>query len=160
MGVTKMPDDELEKFLLKWNAMSNAVDSQMNSALERADMAMQRGTTEPVLNEVRHALRAAKQALEASQRENERYRYLRPELRQFARLMENELRKNDDLKGGWRREPIHRLIDRAYEELDELKHVTWREYGPQELGSEAADVANFMMMVADNGAALKEADDE
>ncbi len=72
----------------------------------------------------------------------------------FATQMELELRKHDDQRGavGWRDERIRYLLDRMLEEVDEL--VALRPYlataQADEVVSEAADVANLAMMIADN----------
>jgi hypothetical protein len=83
----------------------------------------------------------------------------RPEVRAFANLMERELRANDH-KGGWAREHPGPLMDRLWEEAHELSvyfgpgsrtdYSTWS----AQIGAEAADVANFAMMIADVCGAL------
>jgi NTP pyrophosphatase (non-canonical NTP hydrolase) len=90
----------------------------------------------------------------------------RPEVRAFADLMEQTLRANDH-KGGWEAEHPHHLFDRLKEEAGELRFVLhhnspfthnsalgatpeWKAH----LGREAADVANFAMMIADVCGAL------
>lgn len=91
---------------------------------------------------------------------------LRPEVAAFAQLMERELRANDH-KGGWANEDPRHLYDRLIEEDSELKvalhqyqgRVRRGEGGPtadasEIVGSEAADVANFAMMIADVCGAL------
>lgn len=91
-------------------------------------------------------------------------RELRPEVLAFAHLMEAKLRENDH-KGGWANEHQRHLFDRLQEEADELalviSHGTpWsraqnlRAPNPEWVGSEAADVANFAMMIADVCGAL------
>lgn len=94
---------------------------------------------------------------------------LRPEVAAFAQLMEQALRDNDD-KGGWGECPFGYLRRRLREEAQELEEaierVMWAQ--PMEdrgdvpifrkvaaLGREAADVANFAMMIADNAGALR-----
>jgi len=74
--------------------------------------------------------------------------YLRPEVLAFARAMEMNLRANDH-KGHWRECSDEYLLLRAYEELAELQ--TCRS---GDTLSEAADVANFCMMAADNAGEL------
>jgi hypothetical protein len=89
----------------------------------------------------------------------------RPEVRAFADLMEAKLRENDH-KGGWANgHPCH-LFDRLKEEAGELGLVIYhgvpsarRERltvppDPLKVGREAADVANFAMMIADVCGAL------
>lgn len=71
----------------------------------------------------------------------------RPEVRAFADLMEAKLRENDH-KPGWKRDHPADLMDRLKEELAELHDALFA--GDLELiGPEAADVANFAMMIAD-----------
>lgn len=87
----------------------------------------------------------------------------RPEVQAFADLMEQQLRANDH-KPGWKGEDaISDLFPRLIEEAEELQEalqqwavrVGWGEsalYLPQNVarvGREAADVANFAMMIAD-----------
>ena len=88
---------------------------------------------------------------------------LRPEVKAMAILMEHELRKNDH-KGGWKGDDIRGLMDHLRDEVAELAHVAdprIAPYVPKEArgvlegpGSEAADVANMALMVADNAGAL------
>lgn len=83
----------------------------------------------------------------------------RPEVVAFANLMERQLRANDH-KPGWTGENPWPLLDRLYEEANELRDelqpgsrtdaLAWR----VRLGAEAADVANFAMMIADVCGAL------
>ncbi len=78
---------------------------------------------------------------------------LRPEVRAFARLMEQQLRANDH-KPGWKDDNPMALLDRADEELNELHvaliHAFVDMKGNRErVGREAADVANFALMIAD-----------
>jgi NTP pyrophosphatase (non-canonical NTP hydrolase) len=83
---------------------------------------------------------------------------LRPEVKAMAILMEHELRMNHH-KGGWKgcepRDLYARLREEAGELYAEIDPRT-REALPAEarselsgVGSEAADVANFAMMIAD-----------
>ncbi len=73
---------------------------------------------------------------------------LRPEVLAFALAMEKRLRENDH-KGGWHEASDQYLLRRLYEEVIELQ---WALAEPQEdnVIREAADVANFSMMLADN----------
>lgn len=88
---------------------------------------------------------------------------LRPEVARFAALMERTLRENDH-KGGWKKCEPEWLLNRLGEEVQELvdaqQRLKWAL--PMEdrgdipvfrkvlaLGKEAADVANFAMMIAD-----------
>lgn len=77
----------------------------------------------------------------------------------FADLMEQRLTKNDH-KGGWEDDSDKYLIERLEEELLELKQAiiavetnnsSWmRQILRRNIRNEAADVANFAMMIADN----------
>lgn len=82
--------------------------------------------------------------------------YLRPAVALFARRMEDVLRKNDH-KGGWQGLDKVWLHARLLEEARELE--TAIRYGGNRntkhghailVANEAADVANFAMMIADN----------
>lgn len=80
---------------------------------------------------------------------------LRPQVAAFARLMERELRANDH-KGGWQDEHTEDLFKRLKEEVKELKDVIsigniWKN---DVIASEAADVANFAMMIVDSAGLL------
>ena len=94
---------------------------------------------------------------------------LRPSVLAFARLMEAKLRANDH-KSGWSGEDFFDLFDRLIEETSELhnalcrhaKRLSWGDSWVMEdtkawVGEEAADVANFAMMIADVCAALEAA---
>ena len=75
---------------------------------------------------------------------------LRPIVKWFAEQMELQLRAND-WKGGWDDCPLAYLNGRLREETVELK---WAIFPPSEadreqVAHEAADVANFAMMIAD-----------
>ena len=79
---------------------------------------------------------------------------LRPEVQWFAEQMELRLRANDH-KGGWQLEDQRWLSGRLGEEWEELKTALWdmdnnRLSSPESVISEAADVGNFAMMIADN----------
>lgn len=86
---------------------------------------------------------------------------LRPEVAWFAEQMELALRKNDH-KGGWEHEDEKWLVKRIADERGELKRAIGRlhkscarpEVDTEPLKArviaEAADVANFAMMIADN----------
>jgi len=81
----------------------------------------------------------------------------RPQVRQFADLMEARLKANDH-KAGWRGERLPYLFRRLREETDELfeamrPSADWR-MASEAVGREAADVANFAMMIADICGAL------
>jgi NTP pyrophosphatase (non-canonical NTP hydrolase) len=96
----------------------------------------------------------------------------RPEVQAFAVLMEQQLRANDH-KGGWADDDAEDLLKRMHEESGEVEDAitAWRNLTfayprgatqveadgwvakmwdqQRRIGREAADVANFAMMVAD-----------
>lgn len=74
---------------------------------------------------------------------------IRPEVIAFAKAMEQELR-NNDYKGGWKECSSEYLWIRVNSELGELAnlHIQGTTKRPEYL-SEAADVANFLMMMCD-----------
>lgn len=73
---------------------------------------------------------------------------------QFAVLMERKLKANDH-KGTWEHCDLPYLIRRLKQEVMELERVVFTgDRNPEEIGGEAADVANFAMMLADNLSAL------
>jgi NTP pyrophosphatase (non-canonical NTP hydrolase) len=72
---------------------------------------------------------------------------LRPVVRAFAELMETVLRENDH-KGGWLNEDPWWLLDRLRCETDELDTAILAN-DPEWIKLEAADVANYCMMIAD-----------
>jgi NTP pyrophosphatase (non-canonical NTP hydrolase) len=80
---------------------------------------------------------------------------LRPELAWFAEEMEKQLKANDH-KGGWQDCDICWLFRRMIEEAEELKreisnskkYRTFPVY-KERIVKEAADVANYAMMIAD-----------
>ncbi len=84
---------------------------------------------------------------------------LRPEVLAFAYLMERELREHDD-REGWKDCGSGWLMERLMEEFDELEVAITERFPPRSIGSEAADVANFAMMIADVCGALAETTDE
>lgn len=73
---------------------------------------------------------------------------LRPSVLRFARLMEEALRMNDH-KGGWGKETVRDLMRRMREETTELQIACGEDRPWEEVQSEAADVANFAMMIAE-----------
>lgn len=82
---------------------------------------------------------------------------MRQEVWLFAAAMEKRLQANDH-KGGWREEPVEFLFRRLKDEVRELE-LELRAYEPinrRRVLHEAADVANFAMMIADVCQALKE----
>lgn len=77
---------------------------------------------------------------------------LRPEVQRFAIVMERVLRHNDH-KGGWRYTDARTLLLRTYVEMGELhKAMLNSDFSAPDVMilREAADVANFCMMIADN----------
>lgn len=73
----------------------------------------------------------------------------RPEVVAFATLMEQQLRANDH-KPGWKNDSSFALWSRLLQETIELNQArTARAPDSDLIGREAADVANFAMMVAD-----------
>ncbi len=66
----------------------------------------------------------------------------------FSKTMEANLRDNDH-KGGWGACSNYFLLDRMFEEWLELRDAV-RSKDPDKIRHEAADVANFAMMLADN----------
>lgn len=82
----------------------------------------------------------------------------RPEVAAFANLMECQLRANDH-KPGWKGEAIGSLRNQLFREARELSDaLNLRIMDPSNaaaaVGREAADVANFAMMIADVAGAL------
>ena len=80
---------------------------------------------------------------------------LRPEVAAFAMLMEEELRKHDD-RPGWKDCSPGWLMDRLHQELKELSSALNHDIA-EAVPREAADVANFAMMIADVSGGLKPA---
>ena len=83
---------------------------------------------------------------------------LRPEVLAFAYLMEQKLKENDH-KGGWDNCEENYLLKRLKEEAFELERVCDQvgdspKHKRPKVGLEAADVANFAMMLADIYGAL------
>lgn len=74
---------------------------------------------------------------------------LRPEVRWFAEQMEAALKRNDH-KGGWKECGAIYLLSRLRQETNELEGVVYFNKSEKEIISEAADVANFAMMIANN----------
>jgi hypothetical protein len=76
---------------------------------------------------------------------------MRPLVRYFAEHMEENLRRND-FKGGWEDDEPAALVERLHEETAELELQLGRHtINPcsKLVLREAADVANFAMMIAD-----------
>ena len=73
---------------------------------------------------------------------------LRPEVDKFSQAMEEKLREND-YRGGWQHCDIDYLFMRMAEERQELRRAV-RGKDPVKVLREAADIANFALMIADN----------
>lgn len=76
---------------------------------------------------------------------------LRPEVLRFAQAMEARLRANDH-KGGWKDCRTSYLFERLEEEAKELRGTMFgneKDRLHAQILPEAADVANFAMMLAD-----------
>ena len=67
----------------------------------------------------------------------------------FSVRMNRKLQANNH-KGGWNQDSIFHLRFRICEELVELFEALDEHADPEEIADEAADVANFAMMIADN----------
>ena len=82
---------------------------------------------------------------------------LRPEVQWFAEQMELALEANDH-KGGWGNDSSSALLTRLREETEELKTTLNKGHrlSPSHAVKEAADVANFAMMIADNAKNLRQ----
>lgn len=78
---------------------------------------------------------------------------MRPEIMWFGEQMEKKLQVHDG-KGGWDTCELYWLLKRLQDEVAELKtEIDLLNCGMinyQEAINEAADVANFAMMIADN----------
>lgn len=73
---------------------------------------------------------------------------LRPEVKWFAEQMEKKLLANDH-KGGWTECTLDSLFERIDEEYFELNMAWSEKESAEDFIGEAADVANFLMMVSD-----------
>lgn len=75
---------------------------------------------------------------------------MRNSVKRFAELMEARLMENDH-KGGWENDMPTALLVRMMEETGELaREMVLRQVSsPTQLAREAADVANFAMMIAE-----------
>jgi len=72
----------------------------------------------------------------------------------FAQLMKDELIINDE-KGDWSDCAVDFLLNRLAEEVKELTEAVHYDVGAEFVKSEAADVANFALMIAQNYARNK-----
>jgi NTP pyrophosphatase (non-canonical NTP hydrolase) len=73
---------------------------------------------------------------------------IRKSVLKFAEEMEKKLKENDH-KGGWRNCTIDYLMQRLFQEWGELSYVVHQKKPRKEIVSEAADVANFAMMITE-----------
>jgi len=73
---------------------------------------------------------------------------MRKEVRIFADCMEHKLRKNDH-KGGWEKQTNEQLFKLLRGEVDELE-AALKDEPALHVVFEAADIANFAMMIAWN----------
>jgi len=78
---------------------------------------------------------------------DEKFRGMRPPLAWFANEMERQLEANDH-KTGWKDCHLKQLLRRLKQEVGELERAI--EKANPDVVEEAADVANFAMMIADN----------
>ena len=77
-------------------------------------------------------------------------RGIRPEILEFAQLMERELAEHDTDRGdSWKGMDKLECIHRIDGEIGELVHA----YTPEDIASEAVDIANFAMFAALNALA-------
>ncbi|WP_017814425.1 hypothetical protein [Paenibacillus shenyangensis] len=84
--------------------------------------------------------------------------FVRDEVADFAIGMEEVLVKNDH-KSGWKECDLAYLMDRLFQEMQEVYAAIGQGESAARIRSECLDVANFAMMIADNVAvAEKEAD--
>lgn len=73
---------------------------------------------------------------------------MRHEVKTFAQCMEHKLKKNDH-KGGWEGVTNERLFELLRQEVDELEQAMLNE-PTLNIVFEAADIANFAMMIGWN----------
>lgn len=75
----------------------------------------------------------------------------------FAKRMEAKLEQNRHKgdRSGWLKSQPHSLLKRIREESTELEDALNREESLTEIVDEAADVANFAMMIADHTGQLE-----
>jgi len=88
---------------------------------------------------------------EMTKQDADRRNGVRPGLMKFVYIMERELRRNDH-KRGWEKDSLTVLYARLQEEVAELfNEITYIDSvsTPERIAKEAADVANFAMMIAD-----------
>lgn len=73
--------------------------------------------------------------------------YLRPPLEEFARRMEDKLRKNDHKKT-WKEKPAEALFKLLLLEVEEFK-VAHEFFTVEEARTELVDIANYAMILYD-----------
>jgi len=94
--------------------------------------------------------------------ESEMIKQFQDKARKFASLMSAQLYRNKK-KGGWSQLTPEHMLYRIRQELKELEgEVNWREECGSEssdlfIAMEAADVANFAMMIVDNTVGMDKA---
>lgn len=118
---------------------------RVTALMGKLDDAMVHGTTLPFTGEdiidIYTILRDYQEQQDTKAGDN-----LRPQVAAFARLMEAELLKHDD-RPGWKECDPQWLIKRLRGEADELAGALLDH--SKSVGQEAADVANFAMMIVD-----------
>jgi NTP pyrophosphatase (non-canonical NTP hydrolase) len=67
----------------------------------------------------------------------------------FAAVMKQKIRENVD-KGDWIDESYNNLFNKLEGELNELHSSVALNHSPMNVVRECADVANYVMMIADN----------
>ena len=132
-----------------------APGGDVREALENIANGREPSTGSPLaVTQLEDVRRYARQALAALQSSTSAYvpEGWRPEVIAFANLMEQQLRANDH-KPGWKEDERWPLFHRMVQEMRETGDVL-DEGSPDTIGREAADVANFAMMIADVCGAL------
>lgn len=84
----------------------------------------------------------------------------RREVQMFAEDMERKLEANDDKKGGWDDCEVGWLLRRLGHEVGELRRALKKRKPWRTVAGEAADVANFAMMISQNYQTQQEAEAE
>ena len=76
--------------------------------------------------------------------------YPRPEVKWFSWLMDNQLWKNRDKGISWKEDSLEDLLYRLREETEELAQEIKNGGDSDRICEEAADIANFCMMISNN----------
>lgn len=156
--------DELRAALTAYTANQGTPDEEtVERMADRFDHALNVALVAEALlkgfwfSDEKQAVRAARAALSAIPARDEALEGLRPEVLAFARLMETKLRANDH-KPGWKSDRAADLWRRlsADETYELYEAITADAPDPKHVGSEAADIANFAMMIADVCGALSD----